>query len=483
MLVEPDVKKTILTLPLSFLGLGFWRAWLVLYNGFLSNATGTFGIDAFDIVFSCFLILAALNTHRLAPLCEKPKVIAASVLLIAAGTLLCLPLGSTLLAGFECAIGASPMAFAAPSIALAALGSTVLLLSWCELYSCLGTFRILLFLVLSFALDAIISGFSEGLPVNHLIALVIALPILSWLCFWRANASLPETNQSRFPGNALALPWKLIALLAVYEFAFGLRAQQMSIDLASYSNISSYILVGLLAVYLLFFVKSLRFSVIYHTPLLLIVCALLLVPIFGNNIAAFTVSFSSQVFEIVVFLLLCDISKRMGIAAVALFGFEEATVMFRSFGREAAALFPEYLGVHPEGVGTASTVAILAIVAIATFLLCNEKELKARWGITFMASNTPFEKESETARLMFLCKKYGEECGLTQREQEVFQLMAYGKSADAICRELFIAKGTMKAHTSHIYSKLGVHTRKEMNALLAKPVEPEIPTEQERRNS
>jgi LuxR family maltose regulon positive regulatory protein len=48
---------------------------------------------------------------------------------------------------------------------------------------------------------------------------------------------------------------------------------------------------------------------------------------------------------------------------------------------------------------------------------------------------------------------------LSEREIEVLQLLAAGKSNQAIAAELVLAVGTVKAHTSNIYGKLGVRSR------------------------
>jgi DNA-binding NarL/FixJ family response regulator len=48
---------------------------------------------------------------------------------------------------------------------------------------------------------------------------------------------------------------------------------------------------------------------------------------------------------------------------------------------------------------------------------------------------------------------------LSQREQEVLQLLAYGKSNKEIARELGIGTQTVKTHVSHIFGKLGAADR------------------------
>jgi two-component system nitrate/nitrite response regulator NarL len=53
------------------------------------------------------------------------------------------------------------------------------------------------------------------------------------------------------------------------------------------------------------------------------------------------------------------------------------------------------------------------------------------------------------------------EAGLTQREQEVLELLAKGYSNKLIARELDLAVGTVKVHVKHLLKKLGLHSRVE----------------------
>lgn len=49
--------------------------------------------------------------------------------------------------------------------------------------------------------------------------------------------------------------------------------------------------------------------------------------------------------------------------------------------------------------------------------------------------------------------------GLTQRERDVLQMMAAGKSNREIAESLFLSVGTVKAHATHVLAKLGVKSR------------------------
>ena len=50
---------------------------------------------------------------------------------------------------------------------------------------------------------------------------------------------------------------------------------------------------------------------------------------------------------------------------------------------------------------------------------------------------------------------------MSQRELEVLQLIALGRTNPEIARQLVVAPGTVKAHTASIYRKLDVANRTE----------------------
>ena len=63
---------------------------------------------------------------------------------------------------------------------------------------------------------------------------------------------------------------------------------------------------------------------------------------------------------------------------------------------------------------------------------------------------------------------FAEKHGLSERETDVFVLLAQGRSRKFICDELFIADGTASTHIRHVYEKLGVHSKQELLALVYK---------------
>jgi DNA-binding CsgD family transcriptional regulator len=61
-----------------------------------------------------------------------------------------------------------------------------------------------------------------------------------------------------------------------------------------------------------------------------------------------------------------------------------------------------------------------------------------------------------------VCERYG----LTQREREIFVLLAKGRNAQFIAGELYISEHTARTHIIHIHRKLGVHKQQEILNLI-----------------
>lgn len=55
---------------------------------------------------------------------------------------------------------------------------------------------------------------------------------------------------------------------------------------------------------------------------------------------------------------------------------------------------------------------------------------------------------------------------LSAREREVLELVALGRTPMQIERELVIANGTLKSHMQRIYQKLGIHSKRELRAMV-----------------
>ena len=68
--------------------------------------------------------------------------------------------------------------------------------------------------------------------------------------------------------------------------------------------------------------------------------------------------------------------------------------------------------------------------------------------------------------LMARSRALAGEYRLSPRETDILVLLAWGKSAKRIEELMGISPNTVKTHVRHIYSKLGIHSRAELDILL-----------------
>lgn len=339
----------------------------------------------------------------------------------------------------------------------AGAGSAVMILLWCEVYACLSPTRVAVYLSLSWVLGVLATFVLEGLREPYLEGALVALPGLSLLLVWRSYSlyidpsDRPQATQSRY------LPLRLLGLVALYGLIEGLCALRVGDNYtwlvgshSTWATLAGGVLLFVCAYYLS---DRFDFTRLYRTPAVLMVCGLLFIPLFGfggSVFGAFCVSASSTLFGCVVFLLLCDLSKRKGVAALWLFGLEEALVLVGHVGEGVEALLPGGLAFAPYGDALVSVVGIALVVAFTALSLGG----KGHAGASTMLS--------EQERLLVACDAVARERRLTPREVEVLRLLVQGKSLSAVARELIIAEGTAKAHTQHIYEKVGVSRRQEL---------------------
>lgn len=445
-----------------FLGFGAWRAWVSLsYASPVVDAVGQH--IAVKFMYDIFLVLCfvaiALFTKRLIPLTERKNAYVLCAVCMVSATLM-----NTVPAFLEIPL---------PNIGylsafLAAVGSALLILLWCELFSCLNPLRVAMHLSVAFIFGVILVFVLKGFKEPYLYGAMVLLPLISLLCVKNAYRGLPATEKPpRFMGR-FSFPWKLIALLAIYEFAAGLRIASESQIVGSHSTLSTLVASALLFTLAFFFSDRFDFSVFYRAPGFIIACALLLISLFTEQnalVAQFILSLSVTLFSAMIFLLLCDISKRWGIAAIFLFSIEESTIIFSDFGQ----LVGEWFATNESSAINESVASVLiaVLVILATVLLLSERELGSKWGLSFIGKGRMMEESSEQVRLALVCADLAKTYKLTARETEILGLLAQRKSISMISRELFIADGTTKAHIRHIYEKMGIHTRNELFGLLA----------------
>ena len=213
-------------------------------------------------------------------------------------------------------------------------------------------------------------------------------------------------------------------------------------------------------------------------------------------------------------------SYKTGMSAIRVFGFGYGTIMIASFLGYAAGGFSGQ--VFPEAYGTLfESIMLLVCVLISVFLLrvgdlemiitptsemvesaefgnddyisdfANDvemKELPVQQHVSENLNDTVTDNDNvqssdistdsdrnagetkgsnkKIGKFMLSCKMIAAEYDLTPRETDVFILLAKHMEVKAIAEELFVSFNTARTHVRHIYSKLEVHNRRELDDLI-----------------
>ena len=168
----------------------------------------------------------------------------------------------------------------------------------------------------------------------------------------------------------------------------------------------------------------------------------------------------------------CHDALRLGHPAPAIAG------RLTELAARTDAELPHTMAAHAQAAAASDPAALEAaaarFAAAGAFLLAAEAQAAAR---TYAGQGDTATARHATARahqLATACPgartpllQAPPAPGLTAREQQVARLAAHGLTSDQIAQRLVISVRTAESHLYHAFRKLGVHTRDELQVLLA----------------
>ena len=465
---KTDTPTTLDILP-WFLALAFGRAWLTLT--YASPHVALPGLvplhyTLFDLVYCAVSIIVVIAAHAIAPLCEKRWARGAALACMLAASACCICVMS--MAPEQATLAQAAGALTAAGAVLAGAGFALLLLLWSEVLSTLSMRRIVMQLASAQILALVILFFCQGLDPLRLGVAIVALPLIAIHSIGRAWHSMPVTIRPQRTDVRLAFPWKIVLLVGVYSFAYGIRQETLTASGNISTNIATVIVMAFLFVGARFFADKFSLSLLYRSPIPLMICGFLLIPaegIVGPAASNLFVSTSYVLANTFFTLLLYDIVKRMGIVVIALFGIKNAMQVFVIAG-DALASTLQASALSSETQTIVLSLAVVGAITVATFLLFSERELTTKWGVSLLDAGSLGEQSRREELVSARCDEVSRASRLSPREDEVLRLLAKEKTTHEIACELGIAEGTAKAHVSHIYEKTGTNGRCELNELL-----------------
>ena len=442
-------------IPLVFMGFGIHRAWFELAFTMPRVAQGGVPVIAqnwLDLTMIATLFACAALSHRCVPLHRRRAIMVGAPLLL---------IVATMAAYVGVFVPSALWGMRLVGSVTGGVGIGLMMLLWCERYAQLEPGRLILYYACMMVVGAAVIWLCRGFVLAWQPWVVSLLPLVSLAMLVNSYRDAPAADAHANGVDArFTFPWKPLVVVALYSFAFSLQYTADGIP-GLYSSpgtiASALVVVGAL----LLTQGRVEFETIYSVWLPFMSAFFLLIPVSNALPQAWADGFNCLGYganEIFIATMIGSIAYRYGVNAVWLYGIElGARFLVLMVGRMVR---PVLMGVG-IGTGLPATVAVV----IATVCMLSEIKLDSSWGIGPRDRGAgECEELAEYGRndVGVRCAELARAHALTQREGEVLLLLAQRKTTAEIEEALFIANGTAKAHISHVYQKIGVHTREEL---------------------
>lgn len=245
----------------------------------------------------------------------------------------------------------------------------------------------------------------------------------------------------------------IVAFGAVVSSAYGLCTAHLSLGANSTAFALGYAIPGAVALFgLLLFYEKFSVVVVYAIGYSLMVSGLLLSYFFSlpSFLAKTLISASLGSVYILVYMM---VRLRSRTASQASFSY---AVTFMTI--TLCVAIGKQVGVVLDGMTSNAAGALLITSVVIGFGLLAYSP--GGGGLRAIHEGMSVDANRKTAMLI------ATDGALSRRESSVFFLLLTDKAVSEIAEELFIAPSTVRAHTSRIYEKLGVHSREELKALI-----------------
>lgn len=327
----------------------------------------------------------------------------------------------------------------------------------------------------------------ETLPTGVALALFTAIPVVSVACVARPAGALFERSMPESPAQMSVtsprsfLPFShhVFVTLVLFRVVYGFTLVFGEVGRAPVTPAWACVPLGLAALAALAATRldgagirsHLTADLLFKTSLLCTIAGFLVVFLAEDagvagggqraEVAQVLLSCGTGFFEIVLYYTLIALGTKNPAGALPALAWGNAlaswgTILGATLGRAANTASPSELGTICAG-------AVLVLAAYAIFVLPHLSFSRTIAGVESVPVAPEPEASSEpTVDMRERCAELAREHGLTEREEEVLELLARGRNARFIQEALSISYSTTKTHVGRVYRKLGVHAHQEL---------------------
>ena len=324
--------------------------------------------------------------------------------------------------------------------------------------------------VISFALRWVFGA----LPVWANLALFVCIPLASvTLCRQRLFSicgklqhESPAEISITSPSSFVPFGHQLFISLVVFRFVYGYSltfGEADRVPVVAFSALVPLCLVALVAVARR---RALSPDGLFRVSLLLSVAGFLALSVGSASrdaVASALLSAGTGAFEILMYYVLIQLGSRNPVGALSAFAWGNAMA---SWGTIFGAVFGRMTNAACQNdavlLSAIASCIVLALVAYMLFVVGEFRFSKTIEEVSPAPEVRVVERESSEQAFEDRLLQLAEDARLTEREREVFGLLARGRNARYIQETLVVSYNTVKTHVSHVYAKLGVHSQQEL---------------------
>ena len=362
-------------------------------------------------------------------------------------------------------------------------GSAVLLVLWGERFSHMHIRQTLLCLITAAFLCGAAGAVLIVLPVQVGRVAAVAAPLISLGCLVRFGAfSQRETRYTEATlRSRVILPVKMVVVTVFFGVLFGvmrgvysgesIEGFSSNAHLNALANMVSIVLAAVIVFSTVIVAKlDFRRLTVQITSLLVGLGFMLLALPYLQFLAMPMHVLGIEYFYIILFATMAYHGEQREEPASWLFA---CGLFFLQAGQMTGALFgTTYARVWPgvESLHVLVDVVLFVLLAITVGFF---ESVGFRKGYNLVRPGLIDDRVSPTKEQRAFdqrCTAIGQSFGLSARESEVFLLLARSYNRPKICETLMISDETVKTHIKHIYQKMSIHTRDELQDLIAREV-------------
>lgn len=310
-----------------------------------------------------------------------------------------------------------------------------------------------------------------GIPWADIVGLCLAaMPFVSAALLRSADASVQGPPADIAATSGWTFPMRPVAFVAVFTFVNNFTRSFLPGQDAAMTVLG--VVAGSAPIIVAAFVLKERpvLPTLREVSLPVLVAGCLCLGVAGNGLAAGILTNAGFVcLDVFTYAALCRMARRFQINPAWLIGPAKAAAF-------AASRLGELCGyavasdplVGPNAIGMVLVFAVPVLI-LAFNLFATKSDIGGTWGV--VPNGTDNEDENESRRPMApvdVAACVAREKGLTRREEDVLSQLLLEQSALDIAQALFVSEATARTHVQHIYKKLEVHSRTELQELCAR---------------